>query len=197
MESKRKKGSCFYFGALFSLLWMSVDNCSNRDFAISTIFPSSTFALRNWVVLASGLPSLYRVAAVDVCDIPSLSIHRTNGLGSIAYLKRPESSSFLPCRAICLSCRWFWPHLQKRTAIHVFIYTGTSFIRVYSCKYYLWLCERTTYVVWLIIIVLTQMTIKKAIKYRMQRRGELQRDVQDGANKVDRHVPGIQGESYA
>ena len=65
---------------------MSVDNCSNRDFVSSAILASSTFALRNWVVLASGLPSLYLVAGVDVCDILSLRIHRTYGLGSISYL---------------------------------------------------------------------------------------------------------------
>lgn len=121
---------------------MSVDNCSNRDFVSSAILASSTFALRNCVVLASGLPSLYLVAGVDVCDIPSLPIHHTNGLGSISYLKRLECSSFLPCRAICCFCKWLWPDLQNMTTTHVFIHTGWSFVRINVCGYCLSLTIR-------------------------------------------------------
>jgi hypothetical protein len=50
---------------------MSGAKFSNRDLTSCSIRASSTFALRNWIVLASKLPSLYLVAAVDVCDMLS------------------------------------------------------------------------------------------------------------------------------
>jgi hypothetical protein len=53
---------------------MSGAKFSNRDLTSCSICASSTFALRNWVILAFELPSLYRVAAVDVSDMPLLHI---------------------------------------------------------------------------------------------------------------------------
>ena len=54
---------------------MSGAKFSNRDLTSCSIRVSSTFALRNWIVLASKLPSLYLVAAVDVCDVLLLHIN--------------------------------------------------------------------------------------------------------------------------
>ena len=93
VRSKQKKErGVSYIVTAFSLPWMSVAKLSKRDFASSAILPSSTFAFRSWVVLTSGVPSLYLVATVDVCDIPTLHIHHTNDLRSISQFLRLEGS---------------------------------------------------------------------------------------------------------